>query len=161
MQTISLGAPSLPVLTSPDPNLVLGNSILINLELFPELAWIQRYLQTLHSLQQERDRLAQAITAIEALGEVRFNQWIEPYCKTKNGKTYTYAQLRWLTGETKPSGQPRVKTRHLSRAVVGEVRAAIERGQQIHALQQQQAAIEQRMTALKHRVHRIHNVLSF
>jgi hypothetical protein len=135
--------------THSEPEEVLGNSIVLDLDQFPELQWISRYLATLHKLQAERDRLAQDIRAIEQEGDVYFDQWIEPYTKTKNGKQYTYHQLRWLTGEYKKSGQPKVKTKHLSHQQVGEVRAAIERGQQVKSLQEQQSLIDAQMVQLR------------
>ncbi|MEP0914547.1 hypothetical protein NDI45_26960 [Leptolyngbya sp. GB1-A1] len=132
-----------------DPEEVLGNSIVLDFDQFPELQWISRYLAALHKLQAERDRLAQDIRAIEQEGEVYFDQWVEPYTKTKNGKQYTYYQLRWLTGEYKKSGQPKVKTKHLSHQQVGEVRAAIERGQQVKSLQEQQSLIDAQIVRLR------------
>ncbi|WP_088889824.1 hypothetical protein [Leptolyngbya ohadii] len=132
-----------------EPEEVLGNSIVLDLDQFPELQWISRYLIALHRLQADRDRLAQDIRAIEQEGDVYFDQWIEPYVKTKNGKQYTYHQLRWLTGEYKKSGQPKVKTKHLSHQQVGEVRAAIERGQQVKALQEQQSLIDAQIVRLR------------
>ncbi|WP_088894947.1 hypothetical protein [Leptolyngbya ohadii] len=128
---------------------VLGNSIVLDLDQFPELQWISRYLAVLHRLQAERDRFTQDIRAIEQEGDVYFDQWVEPYTKTKNGKQYTYHQLRWLTGEYKKSGQPKVKTKHLSHQQVGGVRAAVERGQQVKALQEQQSLIDARIVRLR------------
>jgi hypothetical protein len=132
-----------------EPEEVLGNSIVLDLDQFPELQWISRYLVVLQKLQTECDRILQDIRAIEQEGEVYFDQWVEPYTKTKNGKQYTYHQLRWLTGEYKKSGQPKVKTKHLSHQQVGEVRAAIERGQQVKSLQEQQSLIDAQIVRLR------------
>lgn len=82
-----------------DEPLFLGNSLVLNLDDFPELNWLTDYFAALHSLQTERDRITADIRAIEQEGEVYHDQWIEPYTKTKNGKQYTYHQVRWLTGE--------------------------------------------------------------
>jgi hypothetical protein len=132
-----------------EPEEVLGNSIVLDLDQFPELQWLSRYLAALQMLQAERDRISHDIRSIEQEGDVYFDQWIEPYTKTKNGKRYNYHQLRWLTGESKKSGQPKVKTRHLSHQQVGEVRAAIERGQQVKTLQEQQLLIDAQIVRLK------------
>jgi hypothetical protein len=134
-------SPTLPV----DSRRVLGKVIALNLEHFPELNWLCDYFTALHDLQHKHNRLTRDIRAIEQDGEAYFDQWIEPYTKTKNGKSYTYHQVRWLTGEYKPSGQPKVKTKHLSREQLGEVQAAIARGHQVRALQAQQQLIEQRI----------------
>jgi hypothetical protein len=107
------------------------------------------YLTLLSSLHYDRNRLTQVIHAIAEEGEVYRDQWIETYTKSKNGKQYLYYQLRWLTGEYKPSGQPKVKTKHLSHRVVGEVRAAIARGHQVAALEQQCQAVEAEITRLQ------------
>lgn len=128
---------------------VLGTSIVLNLEEFPELNWLPAYLTTLTTLQSERDRLNRSIQAIVAEGDVYHNCWIEPYTKTKNEKQYTYHQLRWLTGERKKSGQPKVKTKHLAHQAVGEVQAAIARGDQIEALEQQCQQIEALISRFK------------
>ncbi|WP_190550343.1 hypothetical protein [Trichocoleus sp. FACHB-591] len=125
---------------------VLGNSLVLDLDAFPELHWLPTYLTLLNSLHYDRDRLTQAIQAITEEGEVYRDQWIETYTKSKNGKQYLYYQLRWLTGEYKPSGQPKVKTKHLSHRVVGKVRAAIARGHQVAALEQQRQAVEAEIT---------------
>lgn len=137
-----------PVLQVATPQ-VLGTSTALNLEEFPELNWLSAYLTTLTALQSECDRLHRSIQVITAEGDVYRNCWVEPYTKTKNGKDYTYHQLRWLTGERKKSGQPKVKTKHLSHRVVGEVRAAIARGEQIAALEQQQEQVEVQLSRLK------------
>ena len=128
---------------------VLGNSLVLDLETFPELRWISAYLAELNRLQTEVDRLSQAIQAVSEAGEVYHDYWIEPYIKTKNGKQYTYHQLRWLTGERKKSGQPKVKTQHLSDIRLGEVRAAIDRGHQVEALERQRQQVEAEMARLK------------
>jgi hypothetical protein len=128
---------------------VLGNSLVLDLDVFPELHWLSTYLTRLNSLHQDRDRLTQTIQAIAKEGEVYRDQWIETYTKSKNGKQYLYYQLRWLTGEYKPSGQPKVKTKHLSHRVVGEVRAAIARGHQVEVLEQQRQAVETEITRLQ------------
>lgn len=128
---------------------VLGTSILLDLEAFPELTWIRDYLRTLSALQQEHDQLTQAIQSVTEEGEVYRDCWIEPYTKTKNGKHYTYHQLRWLTGDRKKSGQPKVKTKHLSHRAVGEVRAAIERGHQVEALEKQRQQVEAEIFRLR------------
>jgi hypothetical protein len=128
---------------------VLGNSLVLDLDTFPELHWLSTYLTLLNSLHHDRDRLTQAIQAITEEGEVYRDQWIETYTKSKNGKQYLYYQLRWLTGEYKPSGQPKVKTKHLSHRVMGEVRAAIARGHQVAALEQQCQAIEAEIIRLQ------------
>jgi hypothetical protein len=135
-----------------DDPLVLGNSLVLNLDNFPELDWLTDYFAALHSLQVEHDRITQDIKAIEQEGEVYHDQWIEPYTKTKNGKQYTYYQVRWLTGEYKKSGQPRVKTKHLSPRAFGEVRGAIERGHQVVALKREQQQVDEQMARLKHLV---------
>ncbi|MBD2119308.1 hypothetical protein [Trichocoleus sp. FACHB-262] len=128
---------------------VLGNPLVLDLDAFPELHWLSTYLTLLNSLHQDRDRLTEAIQAIVGEGEVYRDQWIETYTKSKNGKQYLYYQLRWLTGEYKPSGQPKVKTKHLSHRVVGEVRTAIARGHQVAALEQQRQAVEAEITRLQ------------
>ncbi|MBD2158514.1 hypothetical protein [Leptolyngbya sp. FACHB-16] len=132
--------------------LVLGNSLVLNLESFPELNWLTSYFTTLQSLQMERDRISYDIKAIEQEGTVYREQWIEPYTKTKNGKQYTYHQMRWLTGEYKKSGQPKIKTKHLSNRALGEVRAAIERGRQVAALEQERQHVDEQISRLKHLV---------
>lgn len=143
-------------LTLPDtPLQVLGTSVVLDLETFPELYWLTAYLTTLTALQQELDRLNQAIQALTDEGDVYRDCWIEPYTKTKNGQQYAYHQLRWLTGERKPSGQPKVKTKHLSQRVVGAVRAAITRGHQVESLEQQRAQVEAAMARLKRLVQSI------
>lgn len=128
---------------------VLGNPLVLDLDAFPELHWLPTYLTRLNSLHHDRDRLTQAIQAIAKEGEVYRDQWIETYTKSKNGKQYLYYQLRWLTGEYKPSGQPKVKTKHLSHRVVGKVRAAIARGHQVADLEQQCQAVEAEITRLQ------------
>ncbi|MBM0744986.1 hypothetical protein JOY44_26055 (plasmid) [Phormidium sp. CLA17] len=128
---------------------VLGTSIVLNLEEFPELNWLSAYLTTLNTLQSECDRLCHSIQTIAAEGDVYRNCWIEPYTKIKNEKKYTYYQLRRLTGERKKSGQPKVKTKHLSHRAVGEVRAAIARGEQIAALEKQQEQMKVQLSRLK------------
>lgn len=138
-----------------EPSKVLENLLVLNLKEFPELDWLPAYLATLQALHYEHDRISQEIQAITEAGDVYRNQWIEPYIKTKNGKQYTYHQLRWLTGERKESGQPKVKTKHLSHHIVNQVRAAIERGHQIEALEQQQKLIEIQINQLKQRVQRM------
>ena len=128
---------------------VLGTSLVLDLDDFPELNWLLTYLTTRAALQSEHDRLTHAIAALAADGEVYRDYWIEPYTKTKNGQQYTYHQLRWLTGERKQSGQPRVKTKHLSHRAVGEVRAAITRGHQAETLEQQRQQMEADLSRLK------------
>jgi len=128
---------------------VLGNSLALDLETFPELGWISAYLAELNRLQAEVYRLSQAIQTVGEAGEVYHDYWIEPYIKTKNGKQYTYHQLRWLTGERKKSGQPKVKTQHLSDIRLGEVRAAIDRGHQVEVLERQRQQVEAEITRLK------------
>ncbi|MBD1822907.1 hypothetical protein H6F51_10445 [Cyanobacteria bacterium FACHB-DQ100] len=128
---------------------VLGTPLVLNLEEFPELDWLPDYLIALTSLQQERDRLTGAIQAVMIAGDINRDGWIETYTKSKNGKQYTYYQLRWLTGDRKKSGQPKVKTKHLCRGAVGEVRAAIVRGQQIKALEQERQQVENQIFRLK------------
>lgn len=135
-----------------DEPLVLGNSLVLDLDRFPELNWLTNYFAALNSLQAERDRITQDIRAIKREGEVYHEQWIEPYTKTKNGKQYTYYQVRWLTGEYKQSGQPKVKTKHLSPRAVGEVRAAIERGHQVTTLERERQQVDERIARLKHLV---------
>jgi hypothetical protein len=144
-------SPALPV----DTREVLGKAIVLNLEHFPELHWLCDYFTALHTLQLEHDRLSRAMQAIEQKGEAYSGHWIEPYTKTKNGKSYTYHQVRWLTGDYKKSGQPKVKTKHLSRQQLGEVQAAIARGHQVKALQAQQHDIDAHITRLKEQVHQI------
>jgi hypothetical protein len=141
-------SPALPV----DTREVLGKAIVVNFEHFPELHWLCDYFSVLHDLQAEHDRLSRAMQAIEQKGEAYSDHWIEPYTKTKNGKSYTYHQVRWLTGDYKKSGQPRVKTKHLSRQELGEVQAAIARGHQVKALQAQQHHIDAHITRLKEQV---------
>jgi len=138
-----------------DELLVLGNSLVLNLDNFPELDWLTDYFAVLNSLQMERDRISADIRAIEQEGEVYHDQWIEPYTKTKKGKQYTYHQVRWLTGEYKKSGQPKVKTKHLSHRAVGEVRAAIERGHQVVALERERQQVDEQIARLKHLVRSI------
>jgi hypothetical protein len=128
---------------------VLGTSLVLDLESFPELSWLPAYLEALTTLQSERDRLTSEIQAIAQSGDVYRHQWIEPYFKTKGGKQYTYYQLRWLTGERKPSDQPKVKTKHLSRRAVGHAQAAIARGQQVEAFEQQRRHIEAEIARLQ------------
>jgi hypothetical protein len=123
--------PTVQVTRSP----VLGMSLVVDLEEFPELNWLPDYLITINALQHECDRLTQAIQRVTEAGQVSRDCWIETYTKTKNQKQYSYYQLRWLTGERKLSGQPKVKTKHLSHRAVSEVRAAIARGQQVEALE--------------------------
>jgi len=152
MPTFLPGSPDLRPSPPIPPPQFLGTSLVLNLEEFPELNWLITYLATLTFLESERDRLTQAIQAIAEAGDVYRNCWIEPYLKTKRDKQYTYYQLRWLTGERKPSRQPKVKTKHLSHRAVGEVRAAIARGHQIDALEQQRQDIEVEIQRLKQRV---------
>ncbi len=128
---------------------VLGNVVAIDLEMFPELGWIRDYLDALGELQAECDRIGAEIRAIEQEGEVYRDMWIEPYTKYKGGKEYTYYQLRWLTGERRKSGQPKVRTKHLSHRVVGEVRGAIERGRQGEQLEQQRQLVEEKIIRLR------------
>lgn len=128
---------------------VLGTPSVLNLEEFPELDWLPVYVMALTSLQQERDRLTEAIQAVTISGDINRDGWIETYTKSKNGKQYTYHQLRWLTGDRKKSGQPKVKTKHLCRGAVGEVRAAIVRGQQVKALEQERQQVEDQIFRLK------------
>lgn len=139
-----------PSPTPPKPlKLVLGNNLHLNLDYFPELEWLADYLAALEALQTRRDQLTQSIQAIAREREVYRDRWIEPYTKTKGGKSYTYHQLRWLTGERKPSGQPKIKTQHLSHRQLDEARAAIARGQQIEALEGQRQGIEEEIARLK------------
>lgn len=139
-------------LSSPASPLVLGKALVIDLHQFPELDWLSDYLSTLASLQAECDRLTQAMQAIWQEGEVYRDCWIEPYTKTKNNKHYTYHQLRWLTGEHKPSGQPKVKTKHLSHQTVSAARAAIARGHQIAHLEAQRQQLATQIVRLRQRV---------
>ncbi len=133
----------------PRPPVVLGTSLVVDLEEFPELEWLSTYLDCLRTLQSEYDHLTQAIATLTNEGTVYRDYWIETYTKHKNNKHYTYYQLRWLTGERKKSGQPQVKTKHLARPVVAAVRAAIHRGQQIAVLEQQQQVIAADITRLQ------------
>lgn len=128
---------------------VLGNQLHINLTNFPELEWLVSYLDSLRALESRRNQLTQSLEAIAKQGEIYREQWIEPYTKTKSGKSYTYYQLRWLTGERKPSGQPRIKTKHLSKKQLGEARAAIGRGQKIVAIERQCKDIDEEIFQLK------------
>jgi hypothetical protein len=57
--------------------------------------------------------------------------------------------LRWLTGERKKSGQPKVKTKHLSHRAVAEAQAAISRGQQAEALEKQRQQVEAEIEHIK------------
>ena len=136
-----------PVLQGNTPN--SGNILTLDLEQFPELDWLPDYLTALTALQHERDRLTQAIQAVTADSEEYRGYWIESYTKSKNGKQYTYYQLRWLTGERKKSGQLKVKTKHLSYQAVGEIRAAISRGQQVEVLEEHQQQIAAELFKLK------------
>jgi len=148
---------------SPTP-LGLGTSLMLNLDEFPELKWLSTYLTYLHSLQSECDRLSHAIQSIAEAGNVYRDYWIEPYTKTKKGKDYTYYQLRWLTGERKKSGQPKVKTKHLSHRAVAEVQAAIARGNQVEALEKERRQVEVEIERIKYLVRgtgrRLHRVVS-
>ncbi len=136
---------------STDQN-VLGNLLVLDLTQFPELEWISGYLAHLQTLQAECDLISQAIQEITAEGDAYHDYWIEPYTKSKNGKHYTYYQLRWLAGGRKDSGQPKVRTKHLSHQAVGEVRAAIDRGHKVQALEYQRQQVEAEISRLKHRV---------
>ncbi len=133
----------------PDLFPILGMSLAVDLEEFPELNWLPDYLHTINALQYDCDRLAQAIQHVTEEGNVSRDCWIENYTKTKNQKQYTYYQLRWLTGDRKPSGQPKVRTKHLSHRAVSEVRAAIVRGQQVEALEKQRRQLEAEIFRLK------------
>jgi len=128
---------------------VLGSVVTVDLETFPELCWIRDYLEALGELQAECDLSNSAIRAIEQEGEVYRDVWIEPYTKNKGGKGFTYYQLRSLTGERRKSGQPKVRTKHLSHRMVGEVRGAIERGKQVEWLEQQRQLVEEKMIRLR------------
>ena len=128
---------------------ILGNSIVLDLNNFPELQWLSLYLKRLNCLSNQRDQINDAIRAIAREGEVYRSEWIEPYTKTKGSKSYTYHQLRWLTGDRRPSGQPKVKTKHLSHKQVGEARAAIARGHQVKALEKQRQRIDEEISALR------------
>lgn len=139
--------PCLAVTVATPP--VLGTSLVLDLEEFPELDWLIAYFASLTVLQSECDRVSLSIQAIAEEGDIYRNCWIEPYTKTKHEKQYTYYQLRWLTGERKKSGQPKVKTKHLSHRAMGEVRSAIARGDQIEALEQQRQQIETEIVKLK------------
>ncbi len=123
-----------------------------DLQEFPELTWLSTYLTYLQSLQSECDRLNRAIQSITEEGEIYRDYWIEPYTKTKKGKDYTYYQLRWLTGERKKSGQPRVKTKHLSHRAVAEVQAAIARGNQVETLEKERRQVEAEIERIKYLV---------
>lgn len=125
---------------------------MLDLQEFPELTWLSTYLTYLQSLQSECDRVTHAIQSITEEGEVYHDYWIEPYTKTKKGKDYIYYQLRWLTGERKKSGQPRVKTKHLSHHAVAEVQAAISRGYQIEALEKERRQVEAELERVRHLV---------
>lgn len=159
MQVPALADP--PPTISPDSRRVLGTTLILDLEQFPELAWLSDYLTTLAILQSEHDRRTQSIQSIAREGEVYRDCWLEPYTKTKNGKQYIYYQLRWLTGERKKSGQPQVKTKHLSHRAVSEARAAIARGKQIEALEKQQQAVEHQIFKLKQLVRGIAKRLEY
>ncbi|MDX2244788.1 MAG: hypothetical protein NW224_29280 [Leptolyngbyaceae cyanobacterium bins.302] len=152
---------------SPTP-IGLGTSLMLNLDEFPELKWLSTYLTYLQSLQSEcvllrryrKGRLTHAIQSIAEEGEVYRDYWIEPYTKTKKGKDYTYYQLRWLTGERKKSGQPKVKTKHLSHRAVPEVQAArasrypqgVARGNQVEALKKERRQVEVEIERIKYMV---------
>jgi uncharacterized protein (DUF2249 family) len=159
MQVSTSKATEHPSVRQPEPFEVLGNLLFLNLEDFPELSWLPDYLAALQALHQEHDRLSGEIEAIRQAGDVYRDQWIEPYIKTKNGKQYTYHQLRWLTGERKKSGQPKVKTKHLPHYIVNQIEAAIKRGHQIEALEQQQKLIDVEINKLKQQVQRTGNRL--
>lgn len=132
-----------------EPANILENSLVLDLDNFPELQWLSLYLKRLAWLHSQRDQINDAIRAIAREGEIYRSEWIEPYTKTKGGKSYTYHQLRWLTGDRRPSGQPRVKTKHLSHKQVGEARAAIARGHQAKALEKQRQRINEEISALR------------
>jgi chaperonin cofactor prefoldin len=152
MQSSTANSSFVALTSQPQRGEVLGNAIALNLDHFPELHWITDYITALQTLQTERDRLSLDIQAIEQEGEAYYDQWIEPYTKTKNSKQYHYHQVRWLTGEYKKSGQAKVKTKHLSHRQVAEVRAAIDRGHQVKALQKQQYLIDERIAELKQKL---------
>jgi len=133
---------------APTP-IFLGTSFTLDLKEFPELKWLCAYLSYLYSRQSECDRLTHPIQSIAQAGEVYRDYWIEPYTKTKKGKDYTYYQLRWLTGERKKSGQPKVKTKHLSHRAVGEIQAAIARGDQVEALEKERQQVEAEIERVK------------
>jgi hypothetical protein len=137
---------------------------MVDLEAFPELRWLSAYLSSLHILQSEHDHLSCTLESVAASGEVYHHCWIEPYTKTKQGKEYTYHQLRWLTGERKLSGQPKVKTKHLSHRAIGAVQAAIARGHQVEALEKQRRQVEEEMERLRYLMRttgrRLHRVIS-
>ena len=138
---------------------ILGNSIVLDMGNFPELQWLSLYLKRLDWLHSQRDQINDAIRAIAREGEVYRSEWIEPYTKTKGGKSYTYHQLRWFTGDRRPSGQPRAKTKHLSYKQVGEARAAIARGHQVKALEKQRQHLDEEISALRHLVRGIGRTL--
>lgn len=135
-----------------DSSRVLGNSLVLDLEEFPELNWLPACLAALHALHNECDRISCDIQAIAQAGDIYHDQWIEPYTKTKNGKQYSYYQLRWLTGERKKSGQPKIKTKHLSHKAVSEVRSAIARENQVEAFEKRRQQVEAEIEQLRHLV---------
>lgn len=149
MQTLTPEAIAPSSTRQNSPFLVLETPIFLDLEEFPELSWLPTYLNQLSTLHHERDRLLQTIKAVSAEGDIYRNCWIEPYTKSKNGKQYQYYQLRLLTGERKKSGQPKIKTKHLSHRRVAEVRAAIARGHQVEELERQVQQIEMHLSRLK------------
>jgi hypothetical protein len=152
MQTLAFEPIESGQFSTSKTSVVQGTSLVLDLEEFPELKWLSTYLTYLQFLQSECDRLTRAIQSIAEEGEVYRDYWIEPYTKTKKGKDYTYYQLRWLTGERKKSGQPKVKTKHLSHRAVPEVQAAIARGHRVEALEKERRQVEAEIKRIKHPV---------
>ncbi|MGG6295028.1 hypothetical protein ACQ4M4_11430 [Leptolyngbya sp. AN02str] len=152
MQTLAFEPPEPGQFSNPSNPLLLETFLIINLEEFPELTWLSAYLTHLRSLQSECDRITHAIQSIAAMGDIHRGGWIEAYTKTKKGKEYTYYQLRWLAGERKQSGQPKVKTKHLSRHAVAEAQTAIARGEQVKALEKERQQVEAEIERIKYLV---------
>lgn len=142
-----------------EPTNILGNSLVLDLGNFPELQWLSLYFKRLAWLRSQQDQTSDAIRAIAREGAVYRNEWIEPYTKTKGNKFYTYHQLRWLTGDRRPSGQPKVKTKHLSHKDVGDARAAIARGHQVKALEKQRQYLGEEISELRQLVRRTGRML--
>jgi hypothetical protein len=164
MQILASGAVEPAPATPAASPKVLGKALVLDLEAFPELNWLPQYFATLQALHHQHEQLSSEIQAVAQSGNVYHDQWLEPYSKTRNGKQYTYHQLRWLTGERKQSGQPKVKTKHLSHRAVPAVQAAIARGKQVEALEKEQRQVEAELERMKHLVRgtsrRLQRVLS-
>ena len=159
MQHFTALAPEPGSFDEVEPENILGSSLVLDLGNFPELQWLSLYLKRLDWLRSQQGQINDAIRAIAREGEVYRSEWIEPYTKTKGGKSYTYHQLRWFTGDRRPSGQPRAKTKHLSYKQVGEARAAIARGHQVKALEKQRQHLDEEISALRHLVRGIGRTL--